>query len=362
MVEEIPRDKSAWCVIGKSVRGASHVRTGLPNQDYIKWLPESGASLPIILAISDGHGSDKYFRSANGAQLAVETTLTVINTFLASQLKSPNMSIVRHISEENLPRDIFRSWRNAVADDISNRPLTNAELDRLEIKQGIDTRRQVVLDPVLAYGTTIIAVIVSESFIIYLQLGDGDILTVSEAGEVARPLPKDERLIGNETLSLCSLNSWRDFRVYFQTISGLQSAPSLILLSTDGYSNSFREPNGFLKVGSDILEIIRSDGIYKVKDSLEMWLSEASQTGSGDDITVGIISRISSLVKPNEFQGDKNQIGTGNGVVCGESISSAKKILDVEDKTIVDESKEQNKLRFFLNYLLKIRGKRHSKV
>lgn len=361
MVEEFSKDKSAWYVIGKSVRGASHVRTGLPNQDYIKWLPESGTSLPIILAISDGHGGDKYFRSDIGAKLAVEMALSACNTFLASKLESSNISIVKHMSEENLPRDILRNWRNAVADDISNRPLTNTELSQLEIKQGVDTRRQVVLDPVLAYGATIIAVLVTESFIIYLQLGDGDILTVSETGEVTRALPKDERLIGNETLSLCSLNSWRDFRVYFQTISGLNSAPALILLSTDGYSNSFREADGFFKVGSDILEIIRSDGLYKIKDSLEMWLSEASQAGSGDDITVGIISRMSSLIKSDEFLCVMKQNGNENGVV-GESMSSVQKTVDARDKTVVDESKKQNKLRFFLNYLLKIRGKRHSKV
>lgn len=360
MVEEIPKDKLAWCVIGKSVRGASHVRTGLPNQDYIKWLPESGTCLPIILAISDGHGSDKYFRSDIGAKLAVETALAACNTFLASQLESSNISIVKHMSEENLPRDIFRNWRNAVADDISNRPFTNAELSQIEIKQGIDTRRQVVLDGVLAYGATIIAILVTESFIIYLQLGDGDILTVSEAGEVTRPLPKDERFIGNETLSLCSLNSWRDFRVYFQTISGLHSAPALILLSTDGYSNSFREPDDFLKVGSDILEIIRSDGLGTIKDNIEMWLSEASKTGSGDDITLGIISRMGSLIKSNEFLCAMKQHGTENG--AGESISSVQKIADAEGKTVVNESKEQNKLRFLLNYLQKRHGKRHSKV
>ena len=32
-----------WSAVGQSVRGAAHLRTGLPNQDAIRWLPASGS-------------------------------------------------------------------------------------------------------------------------------------------------------------------------------------------------------------------------------------------------------------------------------------------------------------------------------
>jgi len=48
-----------WGVIGATVPGASHLRAGTPNQDAILQVRESSIGLPIILAISDGHGSDK---------------------------------------------------------------------------------------------------------------------------------------------------------------------------------------------------------------------------------------------------------------------------------------------------------------
>ncbi len=286
-----------WRIIGKSVQGASHVRTGLPNQDAICWLPESGTGLPLVLAVSDGHGSAKCFRSDVGARLAVETTTKVIQEFLESLPEPPNLSTIKRWAEENLRREIVRRWRDAVADDLSAKPFTSAELEQADAKVGGSKRRQVVPDPILAYGATLLTVVVAEPFILYLQLGDGDILTISEMGEVGRPpLPADERLFANETTSLCSRDAWRDFRSHFQVLSG--PPPALILVSTDGYANSFRNEADFLIVGADILEMIRSDGLDAVDERLQTWLTEASQEGSGDDITLGILCRVDALKIP----------------------------------------------------------------
>jgi hypothetical protein len=67
--------------------------------------------------------------------------------------------------------------------------------------------------------------------------------------------------------------------------------PALILVSTDGYSNSFSNDHNFLKVGTDIWEIVRSEGLSEVDKNLKSWLKEVSEKGSGDDITMGIICR-----------------------------------------------------------------------
>jgi len=286
-----------WRIVGKSVRGASHVRTGLPNQDAIRWLPESGTGLPLVLAVSDGHGSAKCFRSNVGAGLAVNAATEIIQEFLESLSEPPGFSAIKRWAEENLPREIVRRWRGAIADHVFAHPMTDAERERLGAKVDVGQRRQVALDPVLTYGATLLTILVAESFILYLQLGDGDILTVSETGEVSKaPLPADERLFANETTSLCSRDAWREFRTHFQVLSG--SPPALILVSTDGYANSFRDEAGFLQVGADILEMIRSDGLDTVDKGLETWLTEASQDGSGDDITLAIICRTDGLKLP----------------------------------------------------------------
>jgi hypothetical protein len=116
---------------------------------------------------------------------------------------------------------------------------------------------------------------------------------------VSSPLLKDQRLFANETTSLCSPEAWRDFRVCFQAVS--HAPPPLILLSTDGYPNSFRDETGFRKVGSDLLEMIRDGGLDTVNDHLESWLAESTYAGSGDDVTVGLICSEDAL-KPSAAQ------------------------------------------------------------
>ena len=94
----------------------------------------------------------------------------------------------------------------------------------------------------------------------------GEILSVDSSGETTRPLlPADARLLGNQTTSLCQPDAWREFRAAW---FGASDLPALVLLSTDGYANSFRSDDDFLKIGSDYLEIIREQGIAVLADEL----------------------------------------------------------------------------------------------
>ena len=77
----------------------------------------------------------------------------------------------------------------------------------------------------------------------------------------------------------------------FSTVDAV--APALILLSTDGYPNSFRDEAGFLQVGSDILRLIRENGLASVNDQLAGWLRDSTRAGSGDDVTLGILCSLS---------------------------------------------------------------------
>jgi hypothetical protein len=162
-------------------------------------------------------------------------------------------------------------------------------LDALAAKDGPRARQKVEEHPSLAYGATLLVTLVTDAFIAFFQLGDGDILVVSDSGEVTRPIAHDERLFANETTSLSGASAWTEFQTSFQPLAG--SPPAMILMSTDGYSNSFRDEDSFLKVGADILDVMRSDGVQKVRGSLREWLAEASKSGSGDDISLGIVYR-----------------------------------------------------------------------
>ena len=276
---------TAWRTLKASVRGAAHIRAGLPNQDAVR-VARHRDDLPLIMALADGHGSAKSFRSQRGARLAVVVAQKVCGHLFT--LGSPSQ--IKHWAEEQLPLALVRHWQAQVARAIQRQPFTPQELEPLDTA----ARRQVETLPALAYGTTLLAVVVASNFILYLQLGDGDLLTVSERGDVERPIPKDPRLIANETTSLCSAKAWNDVQVYFQLLAG--APPALILAATDGYANAYRDDAGFQQVARDYWALLRDEGEAAVKPSLTDWLNEASQQGSGDDITVGLIWRPTDLV------------------------------------------------------------------
>lgn len=221
-------------------------------------------------------------RSHRGARLAVAVAHLIRGHLVARS----NLSRIKHWAEEQLPLELVRHWRERVERRVAREPFTAEELEPLDAK----ARRDLEIDPYIGYGTTLMAVVIAPTFVFYLQLGDGDILTVSADGEVARPLPSDERLIANETTSLCSPQAWNEVRVVFQALAG--APPALIFAATDGYANSFRDEAGFEQVARDLWAMIRDEGWCPVREQIKDWLAEASELGSGDDISVAVAARI----------------------------------------------------------------------
>ena len=277
----------SWKVAHACIRGSSHRRSGLPNQDAVQCTVAPAAQGTVAVAVvSDGHGSARHFRSQVGSSLAVSTVAATLQTFLRDSVAGNGQ--VPFVPEQvhELERKIVSGWLAAVHSDLEHNPFTEAELTGLEREEGADGRAAVENSPELAYGATLLAAAATDKLVLYLQLGDGEILSVSAAGTTTRPLPPDDRLIANQTTSLCQPEAWKDFRSSWVTNGVL---PSLVLLSTDGYANSFRSDEDFLKIGQDYLEIIRQQGIASLAEELPAILTEATQQGSGDDITLAIL-------------------------------------------------------------------------
>ena len=259
-----------WQIVGSSVQGTSHIRQGLPNQDALHY---SEQQAPLVLAVADGHGSAKCFRSQQGAQFAVQCAVSIMQERVSNTLSVQDL---RWLAEENLSKTLVQSWRSAVTADVQTNPFTDAERPLLPTNQ----------EPYLAYGSTLLVAVITTSALLLMQLGDGDILVVSADGQVQRPIAADTRLIGNETTSLCGKDAWQQFRT---AVWPLTHQPALIVLATDGYANSFKDEASFLRVGSDLLAMIQQAGLAAVAASLPSWLQEASAMGSGDDVTVGLM-------------------------------------------------------------------------
>ena len=289
------RAAAEWRVIGETVPGASHLRAGVPNQDAIFQVRQSSARLPIIVSISDGHGSNKCFRSDRGSRFAVRIGCDLLDELINGRHAALPPTEIESRVRESLPAEFIRRWRAAVEVDLKREPFREEEFARMIEKDGERARRLVEVNPYLAYGATSLSFLLTPAYALYLQLGDGEMITVSAQGEIGHPLPEDSRLLANETTSLCLDKAASDFRFAVHP-HGAGDLPALILLTTDGYYNSFSTIAGFHQVGSDLLQMLREpDGFGTVNRSVKSWLEEATAAGSGDDCTLAIICRMDAL-------------------------------------------------------------------
>ena len=289
-----------WRVTGATVRGAIHVRRNTPNQDAIAWQAPadvqtanaSNVAAPRLIALADGHGAPMHLRSNRGSRIAVNAAIALLDQFGGKEA-GRDISELEELAREELPRELVRRWRNAVSVDMAKRPLAEWEIDALSEQVSPAALARLASDPVLAYGSTLLAVALTPRYILYMQLGDGDIVEIVGDGEARRPLPADPLLLGNATTSLCSAEAWLHVRVAAAPIDPDERS-WFVMLSSDGYANSFENDAGLMQAASDLCTLSHEMGLPALSRELPGWLRATSAQGSGDDITVGLALRSSA--------------------------------------------------------------------
>ena len=137
------------------------------------------------------------------------------------------------------------------------------------------------------YGTTLLGMLITDSYVFAFQIGDGDMMMVD--AESASPVLESEKILGTETHSLSKVDAWKKsvFAVRRKDID--EGKPYLYMLTTDGMVNSFLSEEAFRKTCREYYDSIREHGFDKVCDNLGNWLSETSTLGCGDDITMVMV-------------------------------------------------------------------------
>jgi len=317
------RAAAEWRVIGETVPGASHLRAGIPNQDAILQVRQSSARLPVIVSISDGHGSNKCFRSDRGSRFAVRIGSDLLDELIHGRHAALPPTEIEGRVRESLTAEFIRRWRAAVDADLKREPFREEEFARMIERDGERARRLVEANSYLAYGATSLSFLLTPTYALYLQLGDGEMITVSEGGEIGHPLPEDTRLLANETTSLCLDKAAQDFRFAVQP-HGAGDMPALILLTTDGYYNSFSTIAGFHQVGGDLLQMLREpDGFGTVNRSVRGWLEEATAAGSGDDCTLAIVCRMDALTASPSSSDTTSNAETADAATAAQTQNAA---------------------------------------
>lgn len=300
MVTNTPQ--TAWTLLTTSVTGASHIRSGAPNQDAVL---SASVETPLgschVIAIADGHGSDKSPRSARGATLATHVACMTICEQISKGWtgEAPfTANMQRHVAHS-----IVERWREAVASDLAEFPLDSGSTPvsaAHDISDVTTLAPLPVVQDLVAYGTTLLVVAVTADRVTSWQIGDGDMLLLRDNGDICALVDDDPRLLGNSTTSLCTDGAADDFRMASTDAEG--PSPLLLLMATDGYRNSFKDADGLQRAVRDFADILRERGTIYVISEIEAWMSETTRLGSGDDITIAIAHRIeqATAAQPDE--------------------------------------------------------------
>ncbi len=247
-----------------TVIGAAHRRKGVLCQDAsgVAVLPaRQGGSLQVLV-VADGHGGQRYSRSAVGSRLACDQARAAVAAAL-TQTPLDDQTAWRALLRQGLPAAIQQRWGEAVQAHWQSQP-TESSFDAS------------------LYGTTLGVLLLAPGWWGCTGLGDWDLVQVGP-GEPAllneEVLPQSG---GEATASLCLAGAaglWSP-RARLEPLPAA-GAPFSLVLSTDGVRKSCATDGDFLELCSQIAAV-------QEPEELCQGLADISARGSGDDLSVAI--------------------------------------------------------------------------
>lgn len=265
-----------WQILTVSQRGAAHQALGLPNQDAVTTCAAGPAAASV--AVADGHGHHRHFRSARGSRLAAAAACEAVGELAASLAGVTGQRAAEREIRRVLVPAITGRWRDAVRDDLAAEPITAEE----------EPSRAPGDDPVIAYGTTLLVAAVLGGWLALAQIGDGDILGMRAGGGAVRPVPGDPLLDGRHTTSLCSPWAEHSFRV--AAVDVTRAGLVAVILATDGYGNAQAADGWEDAVAADLTGMIAARPPGWLAGRLHEWAARcASAEGSADDTTIALM-------------------------------------------------------------------------
>jgi len=276
-------DHIMWQVFGASMVGRTNQMAGIPRQDAMHWWPVSGRGRRVAMAIADGAGTLVPERSARGAAYAAHTATQVMREFITSNATETDPKLMRKYVKEDLPRWLIDRWQEAIDGDLRYHPYTDEE--RAKARLEARTAKPAQLPKYMPYATSLLVLGVTDFYLIVLNIGDGNIGTVTSLGD-------SELLMHNDGEKLVGVLSLRDPMPYVKSaiVPLGKYPPALISGNTDGFRQAFDSAGEFMMEGTDMLQQIRKLGLLQISQNLQVWLRNRAGNGSGDDMSLGLIS------------------------------------------------------------------------
>jgi hypothetical protein len=268
-------------------RGFSHIQSDTECQDAAGYYCDEGIAVCVV---SDGHGSEKYFRSGVGSEKAVEIAVEAIKAFADRQkqflaedkkTRNPDNIITIHNYERllsNLSGYIVSQWINLIGEHWESNPCDDNEKPVYDKHFSEDDEVNITK----IYGATLIIGVVTDTFNAVIQIGDGAACIIKRNGVKLLADTIDENQYAGRTNSLSSSNCLTSFRFHYSNL-----IPKAIVVASDGVVDSYAGNNGkdFLTFCGKLVDLYL-DNYEEAQGFLEEWLPQLSEQGSQDDVSV----------------------------------------------------------------------------
>ncbi|HEY7173848.1 MAG TPA: protein phosphatase 2C domain-containing protein [Micromonosporaceae bacterium] len=284
-----------WRVAAADATGAVHVARHTHYEDAWAVAPADALrrdGTPVVVAVADGHGHARHFRSARGAEMAV-TIATRQGIVAAGEIdRATDPMQVADALRLHIAPSIVDGWHEGVQRDLDETPVSADELAAAGL--GASPTAE---DLTYAYGTTLLVAVAVGTWLAFLQLGDGDLFLIAPDGTVHFPVPYDPRLDGLRTTSLCQPDAIDSIR--YGIVRAAPGSVGAIMLATDGFGNAQMRDDWEPRFAAGLAGLAARRGIEKVAECLPQWVRDcASEEGSGDDVTAVLVLAADAAWEP----------------------------------------------------------------
>ena len=269
-----------------SIRGASHIKSGKPLQDYS--LAYKGDDF-CVGVVCDGHGADKHFRSEIGSESAAHVAIDKLIEFCKLNYDWNTFHFDTQKKLYRLKLSIISDWQSKIESYTQDNPFTEDELK----KASSSFKARQSYDIAQPYGTTLLAAMICHDYYLVMMIGDGAIVKIlpdfsSEIIEFPGK-PKFEDQPHSATDSLCEPGCYS--KIFFQYDKLNPNGGEAFALCSDGLSEAFSTDAGLLAKINNYLNYYAEEGIEKAKSAIEAQLNELSRISPmKDDISLVFVT------------------------------------------------------------------------
>lgn len=228
------------------------------SQDYVDYkIIDNG----VICAVADGHSTSYFKHSDIGSKFACQVAIQVLEN-IPKKLDL----LLEKLDNGEIQKEINDKWNNMVNEHYKK------------------TYPVVFKTEYIKYSTTLIAALISDSFRLYLKIGDGGVVEkVNEKFRKVLDVPQ-KQVVDSFGREEAYINMVYDLKINNKE----EDNPNWIILFTDGYENSYFSDEDMYNSLQKTISKYNSNIFSKarLKNNYKNYLNKLSKDVTQDDISI----------------------------------------------------------------------------